>query len=394
MHRQTTTFSSRMNRVFTHRANRVSKAIERQGIRATYELHDRLLSNRSARERFASSPPRLDDAQRGILAEVQQQGFAVRSFDQLFSSGEWQGIAEQRDRFVSATEADLAAGGEHVRVRPGKEFVVRLQSYGVELGPDDPWFRTVSSRRLLDLANTYVGMWSKLEYVDVWYSVPQPQAGERISSQRWHRDYNDKHLLKVFLYLVDVDENMGPFQYVAGSQPGGPYAEAWGWQPLGQQLPDRGGARGPHPPRRGRTFTGPAGTLLFCNTAGFHRGGFSTTKPRVLATATYSSPASLAALTVRSYSYTGRCRRARRAVTLCSHLTVPVEQRPDDTAPLARERAARRVALRSGSWTWNDTASCTETWWWSFGESIEQTAASTLTSPSFSRFPGIQAVAT
>jgi len=160
MHRQTTTFSSRVNRVFTHRANRVSKAIERQGIRATYELHDRLLSNRSAREQFAASPPHLDDAQRDILAEVNQHGFAVRSFDQLFSPEEWQAIAEQRDRFVSATEADLAAGGEQVRVRPGKEFVVRLQSYGVELGPDDPWFKVVSSRRLIDLANTYVGMWS------------------------------------------------------------------------------------------------------------------------------------------------------------------------------------------------------------------------------------------
>ena len=238
MHRQTTTFSSRMNRVFTHRANRVAKAIERQGIRATYELHDRLLSNRSARERFAASPPQLDDAQRGILDEVaaaRVRGALVRPA--LLRADEWQAIAEQRDRFVSATEADLAAGGEHVRVRPGKEFVVRLQSYGVELGPDDPWFRVVSSRRLLDLANTYVGMWSKLEYVDVWYSVPQPEAAERISSQRWHRDYNDKHLLKVFLYLVDVDDSMGPFQFVAGSQPGGPYADAWGWQPLGQNYP-------------------------------------------------------------------------------------------------------------------------------------------------------------
>ena len=305
MHRQTTTFSSRVNRVFTHRANRVAKAIERQGIRATYALHDRLLSNRTARERFAASPPQLDDAQQGILAEVQEHGFAVRSFDQLFSAEDWQGIAEQRDRFVSATEADLAAGGEHVRVRPGKEFVVRLQSYGVELGPDDPWFKIVSSRRLLDLANTYVGMWSKLEYVDVWYSVPQPEAAERISSQRWHRDYNDKHLLKVFLYLVDVDESMGPFQFVAGSQPGGPYEDAWGWQPLGQNYPTEQELESRIPASAVQTFTGPAGTLLFCNTAGFHRGGFSTTRPRVLATATYSSPASLASLTVRSYEYSG-----------------------------------------------------------------------------------------
>ena len=55
-----------------------------------------------------------------------------------------------------------------------------------------------------------------------------------------------------------------------------------------------------------RTFTGPKGSLLFCNTAGFHRGGFSTSDPRVLATVTYSSPASLASLTERSYRYTGQ----------------------------------------------------------------------------------------
>ena len=306
MHRQRTKFSARVNRVFTHRADRVAKAIERQGIRATYELHDRLLSNRASRGHFGEAPPSLDDVQRSILADVREHGYSLRSFEEVFSdAAAWTAIEEQRDRFVASTEADLAAGGEHVRVRPGKEFVVRLQSYGVELGPADPWFGAVASQRLLDLANAYLEMWSKLEYVDVWYSVPQPAAAERISSQRWHRDYNDKHLLKVFLYLVDVDEHMGPFQYVAGSQPGGAYADAWGWEPLGQHYPTEEELEARVPSSAVQTFTGPAGTLVFCNTAGFHRGGFSTTKPRVLATATYSSPASLASLTVRSYEYAG-----------------------------------------------------------------------------------------
>ena len=284
----------------------MAKAIERQGIRATYELHDRLLSNRASRGRFGEAPAQLDELQLGILSDVREQGYSLRSFqDVIPDASHWADLVEQRDGFVASTEADLAAGGEHVRVRPGKEFVVRLQSYGVELGPDDPWFRVVSSRRLLDLANAYLEMWAKLEYVDVWYSVPQPESGQRISSQRWHRDYNDKHLLKVFLYLVDVDENMGPFQYVAGSQPGGPYADAWGWEPLGQDYPTEEELEARVPREAVQTFTGPAGTFLFCNTAGFHRGGFSTTAPRVLATATYSSPASLASLTVRSYTYTG-----------------------------------------------------------------------------------------
>jgi hypothetical protein len=307
MHRQRTQFARRVNRVLTHRADHFAKAVERRGIRATYELHDRLLSNRKSRELFESEPkPELDALQQRIVSDVEAKGFALTSFDELVGDpAHWGELEAMRDRFVAATEEDLAKGGEHVRVRAGKEFVVRLHSYGVRIGLDDPWFRTVASRRLLDLANAYLRMWSKLEYVDVWYSVPQPTDAQRISSQRWHRDYNDKHLLKVFLYLVDVDAQMGPFQYVPGSQPGGPYADAWPWQPLGQNYPTEEELEAFVPADSIEAFTAPKGTLIFCNTAGFHRGGFSTTDPRVLATASYSSPASLASLTVRSYDYAG-----------------------------------------------------------------------------------------
>jgi hypothetical protein len=306
MHRQRTQFSRRVNRVLTHRADRVSKGLERRGIRATYRLHDTVLSNRKSRGLYEADRPQLDDAQRSILADVAKSGYATMPFTDLFSDElHWQELEAMRDRFVADTQADLAKGGENVRVRAGKEFVVRLHSYGVPIGLDDPWFRAASSRRLLDVANAYLEMWSKLEYVDVWYSVPQPADAERVSSQRWHRDYNDQHLLKVFLYLVDVDEEMGPFQYVPGSQPGGPYADAWPWEPLGHNYPTEAELEALIPSSSIRAFTAPKGTLIFCNTAGFHRGGFSTTSPRVLATATYSSPASLASLTTRSYDFAG-----------------------------------------------------------------------------------------
>ena len=52
------------------------------------------------------------------------------------------------------------------------------------------------------------------------------------------------------------------------------------------------------------TFTGSKGTLILCNTSGLHRGGFATAGPRVLATATYCSPASLKALSNRNYKTT------------------------------------------------------------------------------------------
>ena len=306
MHRRKTQLARRLNRVLPNRVDPYAKAIERRGIRATYELHDRALSNRRSRGLFAHERPALDDVQRRIVSEVDEQGYSLLSFGELFPDpARWAELEAMRDAFVRDTEADLAGGGEGGRVREGKEFVVRLHSYGVKVGLDDPWFAVAASRRMLDVANAYLRMWSKLEYVDVWYSVPQPQEAARVSSQLWHRDYNDKHLLKAFLYLVDVNEEMGPFQYVAGSQPGGPYADAWPWKPLGDNYPSEGDLERRVPESAVRRFVGPHATLVFCNTSGFHRGGFSTTAPRVLATATYSSPASLASLTERSYDYAG-----------------------------------------------------------------------------------------
>jgi hypothetical protein len=293
---------------FAQRVNRVALALERRGIVATYELHDRVLSNRASRRRLSRQPPRLDEVQRSILGALHREGYAIVSFSDFFPDpADWQAVDDEARRFVEETEAGLAreAGGESadgLKRRVGKEFVVRRNSYGVELGFDDAWFRLCASRRLLDLANAYLGMWSKLEYVDVWYSVPQPEDAERVASQRWHRDYDDQHLLKAFLYLVDVDGDTGPFEYVPGSARGGPYAGEWPWRPLGESYPSQDELARRVPDEAVKTFTAPKGTIIFCNTSGFHRGGFTTAKPRVLATVTYSSPASLASLTERNYT--------------------------------------------------------------------------------------------
>jgi hypothetical protein len=290
------------------RVHRVALALERRAIVATYELHDRVLSNRASRRRFAQHRPELDELQRDILERLQRDGYAVVPFAELVpDTSVWSELEAEAERFAAETEAGLAAereGGEAaLRRREGKEFLVRKNAYGVELGLDDPWLRLGYNRRLLDLANSYVGMWSKLEYVDLWYTPPV-EGDQRKSSQRWHRDFNDRHLLKAFLYLVDVDEETGPFEYVPGSAPGGELGDLWPWRPLGDNYPpeDELAAK---TAERAVSFTAPKGTIIFCNTAGFHRGGFAKSKPRVLATMTYSSPASLASLTEQNYSVAG-----------------------------------------------------------------------------------------
>ena len=298
MHRKRTRFAARVNRVAT--------GLERRGVVATYELHDRLLANRAARRHFGHEPPELDEVQRGVLERLREDGYATLALSKLVPDPDiWSELENDAAKFIAETETGLAReqeGGESaLRRRQGKEFLVRKYAYGVKLGLDDPWLRLGTNRRLLDLANAYLEMWSKLEYVDLWYTPPVSDE-ERRSSQRWHRDFNDRHLLKAFIYLVDVDAQTGPFEYVPRSAPGSELDGLWPWRPLGENYPPQD-ELGERIDGRAVTFTAPKGTIIFCNTSGFHRGGFATAKPRILATFTWDSPASLKALSERNYSF-------------------------------------------------------------------------------------------
>src|SRR2546425_7622819 len=116
MHRKKTRFAARVHRVAT--------AIERRGVVATYELHDRLLANRAARRRYTHESPALDAVQQGIVERLGLDGFAVLPFGDLLSdSKSWSAVEEDATRFTRETEAELAreseGGGSTLRRRPG-----------------------------------------------------------------------------------------------------------------------------------------------------------------------------------------------------------------------------------------------------------------------------------
>jgi hypothetical protein len=266
-----------------------------------------LLSNRQSRSLYNADRPSLDAVQRRVVDHIRERGYAEANFDELFSPDDWRFLDAQAVEFIEETEKHI----DQLRQRKGKSFLVRKYDYSRNnaLGLNDPWLRLCLSPTLLDIGNEFLGMWSKLEYVDLWYSIPVVSDAGRKASQAWHRDFEDSHLLKVFLYLRDVDDKTGPFEFVAGSQIGGPLAHIDPWQPTGIAVSERGAAleeldrriKSEVPRDRIQTFTRPKGTLIFCNTTGLHRGGFAEERPRVLATLAYTSPASLAALTNRNY---------------------------------------------------------------------------------------------
>jgi len=276
-------------------------AVHRKGVATTYKVHDRYLSNRRARALYAENRPSLDDTQRKVVQELHDTGYSLLSADQLFPAETWEAVQDEGAEFVQATEQGLEGDGD-LRRREGKDFLVRKYDVGGVLGLDNPWLAACTSRKLLDIANEYLQLWSKLEYIDLWYSLPVGESAERKASQIWHRDFDDSHLLKVFLYLSDVDERSGPFEYVPGSHPGGQLAGVHPCAPMGVgRISDKELAKYVEVGDI-RTFTAPKGTLIFCNTSGLHRGGFAEANPRVLAAVTYCSPASLHSLTERNYT--------------------------------------------------------------------------------------------
>jgi Phytanoyl-CoA dioxygenase (PhyH) len=290
-------------------------------VRETYRRHDQELSNPESRRLFEANPPQLDQDQQEVLGSIKAEGLAVIPFAKLFDEAVWNELSADSAAFQQRVETELASGGKKKKkVKAGakafakaakrenagkpkkKKFILHREfKAGTEVPMANPWMKLAASPRVIDVVNSYLGLWTKLSYVDEWYTVPGGSEAERLGSQRWHRDYNDQHLIKVFLYMTDVDEGSGPFEYVPGSAQGGPYENEWPWEPLGETYPDPEEFARRIPTSAVRTLTAPAGTLIFCNTSGFHRGGFATERRRVLGVLNYVSPASLASLVERNY---------------------------------------------------------------------------------------------
>jgi hypothetical protein len=236
-------------------------------------------------------PPQLNEVQRRAVDALRDDGIAVLQFQELLGEELWQDAAAAIAPFAGETAKALGHAGGRPEIKD--DVIVRQFGTKKKRSPTtpafsltDPLLRMAASELVLDIVNSYRGCWTTLFYVDNWFTVPYPAALERIASQRWHRDPEEEHLVKVFVYFSDVDEEAGPFEYVRGSASGSRYGDFWPWRRQ-SNYPPAGAVEAATAPEHRITLTGPAGTIIVCDTGGFHRGGFARTKPRILSTFTY-----------------------------------------------------------------------------------------------------------
>jgi len=156
-----------------------------------------------------------------VLEAFRRDGIAVARFTDLFGAELRQDAVADITPFVDSTREQAADLSKQKKAKGKDEVIVRrffsrdgaVPHYSLS----GPWLRIAASDGVLDIVNGYTGQPRKLTYVDNWYTVPYPHATKRVASQRWHRDPDDDHIVKVFVYFSDVDEEAGPFEYVRDS---------------------------------------------------------------------------------------------------------------------------------------------------------------------------------
>jgi hypothetical protein len=232
-------------------------------------------------------PPPLDDVQQRVLQSLREDGIALVPFHDLFEERLWSEAVADIEPFIRETEETMPDLGD----RPsGKDEMFARRFYGKRkrtvFSFRDPMLRIAASEPILDIVNSYTGQWRRLSYLDNWFTRPYPNSDTRIATQRWHRDPNDPHVVKVFIYFSDVDEEAGPFEYVRSSSSGGRYGHLWPWGEE-ERYPPPDELEAAVTPEDRMAATGPSGTVILCDTGGFHRGGFARTKPRILLVSVY-----------------------------------------------------------------------------------------------------------
>lgn len=247
----------------------------------------------------------LDAMQERTLKELRETGISFARVTDLISEQEWENL-----RSYVLSRVEEPAIKKQMEQPQGTVFRGDEKYYNIDLfdhktlALDHPVYRWALNEKILQIANAYMGMYTKFRGVRLWASLPVPLGASATASQRWHRDLDDRKLMKTFIYFDDVDETTGPFHYVRES-----HGKDARWSnvfptpfPLGS-YPPPGAVEKAIPASYVTKATGKAGTLIFCDTSGFHKGGYCTKRNRYMLFSLYASAATIDPL---GYTYPAR----------------------------------------------------------------------------------------
>jgi len=237
-------------------------------------------------------PPLSGEADR-VLSELDRNGIAITTAQALLGPNslytELTAAVDSLQRVLAERVAAARAAAKNPESH--KSYILNLLGDRPRLDPQSIYVRFALQRPVLQIANAYFGMYTRLRFYNVWHTFATSTPPQ--DSQLWHRDPEDYYILKMFVYLSDVGEDAGPVTYAAGShlKVGLPREPSY--------IKRRGDAKRTEDSQMAKVLpseqwiqvTGPKGTIIFADTRGFHKGGLARERDRVMYLCMFTSQA-------------------------------------------------------------------------------------------------------
>ncbi len=258
------------------------------------EFSWRYLLNLGPTLSYAFRRPEVTGEAARVLAHLNREGIAITSVDALFGDrSQFQELFEESEQRQAQLATEMSAARkacESLDAHGQKPFLFFLLGSEPRLDIRSVFARFALSAPVAGIANAYFGMHCSLSTYNIWYNFVTAKGPTQ--SQLWHRDPEDRYILKVFLCLSDVTDGAGPFTYAPGTHPKGAIRKqpAFLFKDGSTTRSDDSQMAAVVPPAWWIKGTGPVGTIIFADTRGYHKGGLSRECDRILYIAEFLSP--------------------------------------------------------------------------------------------------------
>lgn len=235
--------------------------------------------NRTAIKAFRKNPPKLSPLENSLIEQLNKTGIAVTDLESLFPN----------ENILNKFNEYLDKRSNRVYPNKKKPFLEDLLPETPELGPEVPFFNVAISKPVLNIVNSYLGMHSRLFY---FFVRKTKLSGNKLPyhSQNWHRAPQEHKNCRVYIYLSDVDVDSGPFVYIPESTHDKKYGHIIPQTALTRGYSSAEVVETNVPKEDQMVVTGKAGTVIFCDSTGLHRGGYSNKNTRTMVTLGYGAP--------------------------------------------------------------------------------------------------------
>jgi hypothetical protein len=156
--------------------------------------------------RYAENLPWLSSDRFDIFAELRDEGIAVRDATTMIPTA----ALEVADRFADRLRESVQTSLEIARLRmPEITLPIDMPDMPADCAPLYEWGLAEEN---LDLAERYIGL--PVFFLGAAVRRERVDGPVSYNTRRWHKDIDDRRMLKMIIYLNDVGAGGGGFEYL------------------------------------------------------------------------------------------------------------------------------------------------------------------------------------